>query len=58
MEEGVEIERDVGKEEGGPGVRVGSNALEQSQSIADSIRLMSSENRGVNGRIDVDYLLQ
>ena len=34
-----------------------SNTLEQGKSITDTVRLVSSQYRRIDGRVDVDYLL-
>lgn len=57
MEERVEVERDVGEEEGRPGVGVGGDTLEEGESIADPVALVGSEDGGVDGWVDVDNFL-
>ena len=57
MQEWIEIERDVRQEERGPGLRVRGHALEQSEGIADPVRLMGTQYGWVNRRVDVDDFL-
>ena len=57
VEERVEVERDVGEEEGWPGVGVGGDTLEEGESIADPVTLVSSEDGGVDRRVDVNNFL-
>ena len=57
VEEGVEVEGDVSEEEGRPGVGVGGHALEQGQSVADSVALVGSQHRRVDCWVDVDNFL-
>jgi len=58
VEEWVEVEWDMRQQEGRPGVRMGGHTLKQCQRIAHSVALMSSQHRRIDGRIDVDDLLE
>ena len=57
VEEGVEVEGDVGEQEGRPGVRVRGDTLQQGEGVTDSVALVSSQHRGVDGGVNVDNLL-
>ena len=58
VKEGVEEEGNVGGEEEGTGVVVGSDALEEGEGVADSIRGVGGEGRRREKWVDGDYLLQ
>ena len=57
VEEGVEVEGDVGEQEGRPGVRVRGDTLQQGEGVTDSVALVSSQNGRVDGGVNVDNLL-
>ena len=57
VEEGVEVEGDVGEQEGRPGVRVRGDTLQQGEGVTDSVALVSSQHGGVDGGVNVDNLL-
>ncbi len=57
MKEGVEVERDVSKEERGASVGVRRHTLEKRQSVAHPVRLVGRQSRRVDSRINVDNFL-
>ena len=58
VEEGVEVEGDVGQEEGGPGVGVAGHTLQQGQGVTHPVALVGGEDGRVDGGVDVDDLLE
>ena len=58
VKEWVEVEGDVGQEDGGAGVGVWGHALHQGQGVAHPVRLVGGQRRRVDSRIDVDNLLE
>mmetsp|Transcript_25140 Transcript_25140/g.52069 ORF Transcript_25140/g.52069 Transcript_25140/m.52069 type:complete len:349 (+) Transcript_25140:249-1295(+) len=58
VEEGVEVEGDVGREEESAGVGVGGHALEEGQGVAHPVGGVGREGRGGEEGVDADDFLE
>ena len=58
MQERIQEERNVGGQEGGARLRMGGDTLQQGQRIAHPVRLVRGQGGRIDGRVDVDDLLQ
>lgn len=58
VQERIQEQRNMGRQENGSGLRMGRHTLQQGQRVTDPVRLVSRQSGRIDRRIDVDDFLQ